>query len=133
MKRQEILSWVGLKARMDTAPESKYHFDEEKVIDRSVFETYSSNEYRGSQIVETDEAFGFYNTVLLHKESGLRFEYAVYENYYGDAEYKLLHVFIKTNEMKILAVLDFDIEKKQVVTPYEVVPFSDLKKDTQWD
>jgi len=118
---------------MNTDPKSKDYFNESYLFNSSLFHRYKSKEYLNSGLLDSDEAFGFYNIVFLHKATGLRFEYSVYENYSGHAEYKILDIFIKTMNQERLSISEVDFTEKCILTSNVKIPFSDFKKDAIGD
>ncbi len=131
--KKAVLTKVGLKKVMNTDPQSKDFCEEAFLMDESIFDRYKSKEYLSSGILDTDEVYGFYNVVLLHKATGLRFEYAVCETYTGDAEYKIIEVFIKTLSGEKLQVSDINSSKKHLIALERKIPFDELKYDSKGD
>ena len=129
----KLLSKFGLKEIMYTDPNSKHYFDEQFLLDDNTFERYRSKEYLNSDLIDTDEVYSFRNTILFHKVSGVRFEYAISEDYLENAEYKLLSIFIKNKKAQQLEVVDFDFTTGTVLTRTSKVKFNDIKLDIDGD
>jgi hypothetical protein len=130
-KGNEILSGVGLSRIMNSDPNMPNYIDEDKLFS-TVFTNYCSEKYLNSDR-EMDEVYRFSNVIMLHKATGLRFEYSEYEYLSGEVEYKLLNIFIITKNHEELAVEDVDFENKIVVAGNRNIPFSNLKKNSRGD
>lgn len=128
----EILSRVGLFRIMHTDPKKRNYINENKFFSTG-FERYCSERYLNSDR-EMDEVYRFTNKIILHKATGLRFEYSEYEDYFSqEVEYKLLNIFIITKDHEELPVKDVDFENKIVLTKTRQIPFSKLKKNSIGD
>ena len=119
-----LLAFAGLTNKMTS---------DMRLRDEKVFISYLSKEYKDSSIFETDEVYGFRNVVFLHRETGLRFEYAVHENYNGELECKILDVFIKSQAGKRIVALGIDIARRKVLTKEADLHFQDIKRDIVGD
>lgn len=123
-----ILTKIGLKAIMN------WKENEPFIFDRELFEEYTPWEYIHSPLRETDEVYGISETVLLHKESGLRVGYVVTENYFRDElTYKLKDIFIITKEGIRLDVIKMLPDRRYFITRIGRIPYDSLKKTSLGD
>lgn len=120
-KQEQILSHIGLQIENGILSYEKGHFSK-----------YISTEYMNSERKQTDEIYRMSEYTLLHSESGLRIVYTETEGYYGDTvEYKVIDIFIITQEQNRLDVVDVDFNKKVFITPSEIIPFAKVDALTE--
>jgi hypothetical protein len=119
IKQDKILSAIGLKRLMVWEAPTYSIYDETK------FKNYVTPEYRESQRKVDDEFYRMFEVTLLHLETGLRITLSTSESYDGETvEYKLMNIFIITQDKEQLEVLDADFEKKIFYTETKEIPFS---------
>ena len=104
------------------------YIDEACLFNESIFTRYRSQRYINSDNLVVDNEFGWHDIALLHLETGLRCEFSIYENYFGEVEYKLLKMVIATLDEDQQNVIDVDFERKVVLAENIEVPFKILKK-----
>ena len=125
-KKEEILSTLGIQEIMIEK--------NVEVFDRDQFHLYTPHDYFSSSRKEMDEVYRMSETVLLHKESGLRLEYLTTESYDGDEyRYRFRSMFIITKSRKKMDVTDVDFEKEMFITVEGEIPFSAVKLDVKGD
>jgi hypothetical protein len=132
-KRDRILSRLGLAYEMHTEPGLPNYVDERYLFDKAIWESYSSQYFLSHRNREMDEVYGIDNTILLHKDTGLRLEYTVYDDRTGDYEYKLLNIFVITYEDIQWTVEDVNFEDQSVITAGGEFHFIELKKFVSGD
>lgn len=122
--RFHVLEKVGLQPKIIWKDSEPYAFDD------TFFTVYSPKEYLADrERRERDEVFGFADIVVLHKSTGLRVKFSVYENYFGDeVEYKAQTVFIIQKDGKRLDVVDMEPGTGCFSTARGMVHFSEVKK-----
>jgi hypothetical protein len=121
----QILKTIGLKRRI-LAKDPEFY-----VCDKTKFTIYVSREYHENlELKEMDEVYGMHEQILLHKETGLRFRYSTYENYFGDeVEYKFLEMFVLNDLKQRLNLLEVDFEKKIIKTTQSELSFETICKN----
>ena len=111
-----ILSTIGL-----TLGSNIIHYPEGE------FKQYISTEYKNSERFKSDEIYRMFEINLLHIHSGLRIVYTTAESYYGDSvEYKLIRMFIITQDQKQLDIEDVDFSEAVFVTAAGIIAFSEV-------
>ena len=121
IKQDKILSAIGLKRLM------VWQAPTYSIYDKNKFKNYVTQEYKESQRKEDDEFYRMFEVTLLHLDSGLRITLSTSESYDGETvEYKLMNIFIITNDMGQLEVLDADFEKRVFYTEGKEIPFSEV-------
>ena len=119
-----MLASIGLKEVM-------VEKDNVDPFDKTLFITYTPEEYLNSERKGMDEIFRIGETVLLHKASGLRVEYITSESYFGDEyRYRLKDIFIITKEGEKLQVTETDFNHKIFTTPKGMISFSEVSLKT---
>ena len=122
-----ILSRIHLQEQMLWVPGKT-------IFHRSIYQMYVSEEYKNSSRKDTDEVYRMSEMVAVHKASGLRLSYVVTENYNGDsATYKLVKMFIVTNDGRILIPTDINLKEKYFNTSEGEMPFSGVRKYANGD
>ena len=126
-KFEIMLTTIGLKEVMI---EKEYGV----AFDRDQFHIYTPQEYWHAERREMDEVYRMWESVLLHKTSGLRLEYLITESYYGDEyRYRLRRIFIITRALKSLTVTHVDFSQQLFITPNGNIPFEEVKMDCEGD
>ena len=126
-KQKTILTSLGLQEVMtETNDVTPFNGD--------TFHIYTPGEYLRSERKEQDEIYRMSERVLMHKASGLRLTYLTTESYYGDEyRYRFRDIFIINNRNQRIPVTGVDFSTRQFVTPDGVIPFGEVKMDSQGD
>lgn len=96
-----ILSELGLQRKV-TCKSPNFNF-----WDNENFVQYTSKKYYNSELKEQDEFYDIFESVLLHKKSGIRIKYISHESYFGDeVDYTIFSFFILGNNDEV-----YDLEK----------------------
>lgn len=84
-----ILSELGLQKKV-TCKSPNFNF-----WNNDDYIQYTSNKYYNSELKEQDEFYDIFESVLLHKKSGVRIKYISNESYFGDeVDYTIISFFI---------------------------------------
>ena len=87
-----ILSELGLQKKV-TCKSPNFNF-----WNNDDYIQYTSKKYYNSKLKEQDEFYDIFESVLLHKKSGIRIKYISYESYFGDeVDYTIISFFILNN------------------------------------
>jgi hypothetical protein len=87
-----ILSELGLQKKVTCKSPNFNFWNNEDYIQ------YTSKKYYNSELKEQDEFYDIFESVLLHKKSGVRIKYISHESYFGDeVDYTLISFFILNN------------------------------------
>jgi hypothetical protein len=87
-----ILSELGLQKKVTCKSPNFNFWNNEDYIQ------YTSKKYYNSELKEQDEFYDIFESVLLHKKSGIRIKYISYESYFGDeVDYTIISFFILNN------------------------------------
>jgi len=87
-----ILSELGLQKKV-TCKSPNFNF-----WNNDDYIQYTSKKYYNSKLKEQDEFYDIFESILLHKKSGIRIKYISYESYFGDeVDYTIISFFILNN------------------------------------
>jgi hypothetical protein len=125
MSIDSILSQLGLKERYICNADTDFHF-----WDEQDFKYYNSVDYQNSQQKEDDEFYRMHESVLMHRNTGIRFSLLSSENYVGDeVTYTLCAPFIITVDRIRKYLTNLDIENGVCYTEDGVIELNQIDKN----
>lgn len=96
------------------------------------FICYIRKGYPDSTEHSSDEVHRMFETIRIHRPTGIRFSCLSHESYDGQSvEYTLFNAHIITSTGRELAAIGVDMDKRVVITPGEVVAFSNISREQE--
>jgi hypothetical protein len=121
----QILLAIGLKHKI-----GREDLRESAHLHSAEFGHYVRPSYVDSEEYSTDEVHRMYETIRIHKPTGIRFYCLSHESYDGQSvEYTFFRVHVVTRSGKTLPALSVDLSKHVVGTPEGEIAFLELSTE----
>lgn len=122
---EELFGEIGLPCKI-----ARDNHAATELLNGPDFISFVRKEYADSPEHGTDEIHRMFETIKIHRDTGLRFKCLSHESYDGqDVEYTLFDPHIVTKEGRKMEVHSVNLVKKVFMTPEGEISFSAISLD----